>query len=159
MNIDNEIKARIDKTLELLEKVNNRTTMAYLDGIFSLKCDYESLGELDNACKYADMVIESIVSNKIKHNDTKIDNEHLGKCLLSSYDTKARQGDFEAFCIALEWNRPIHKQFYLPRAKLLKKHGVIQGVQDLIDDKLDLLVLNLPPRITPCFFNSFALGK
>ena len=29
----------------------------------------------------------------------------------------------------------------------MKKHGVVQGIQDLIDDKLDLLVLNLPPRI------------
>lgn len=147
MNINDEIKARIDKTLELLEKINNRTTIAYLDGIFSLKCDYESLGDNENACKYADMIIESVVGNKIKHNDTKIDNEHLSKCLLSSYDTKARNGDFESFCIALEWNRPIHKQFYIPRSRLLKKHGVIQGIQDLIDDKLDLLVLNLPPRI------------
>lgn len=147
MNIDNEIKARIDKTLELLEKVNNKTTMAYLDGVFSLKSDYESLNDHDNACKYADIVIDLIVNNKIKHNDTKENNDHLGKCLLSSYDTKARNGDFRAFCIALEWNRPIHKQFFIPRMKLLEKHGVIQGIQDLIDDKLDLLVLNLPPRI------------
>ena len=147
MNINDEIKARIEKTLELLEKVNNKTTLAYLDGVFSLKCDYESLGDNENACKYADMVINLIVGNKIKHNDTKIDNEHLGKCLLSSYDTKARNGDFRAFCIALEWNRPIHKQFFIPRMKLLEKHGVLDGIQDLIDDKLDLLVLNLPPRI------------
>lgn len=147
MNINDEIKARIEKTLELLEKVNNRTTIAYLDGVFSLKCDYESIGDMENACKYADLIIDSITKNKIKHNDTKVDNEHLGKCLLSSYDTKARNGDFRAFCIALEWNRPIHKQFFIPRMKLLEKHGVIQGIQDLIDDKLDLLVLNLPPRI------------
>ena len=147
MNINDEIKARIEKTLELLEKVNNRTTIAYLDGVFSLKCDYESIGDMENACKYADSIIDSITKNKIKHNDTKVDNEHLGKCLLSSYDTKARNGDFRAFCIALEWNRPIHKQFFIPRMKLLEKHGVIQGIQDLIDDKLDLLVLNLPPRI------------
>lgn len=147
MNINDEIQARIDRTLELLEKVNNKTTVAYLDGIFSLKCDYESINDNDNACKYADMVIDSVVNNKIKHNDTKVDNEHLGKCLLSSYDTKARNGDFRAFCIALEWNRPIHKQFFIPRMKLLEKHGVLNGIQDLIDDKLDLLVLNLPPRI------------
>lgn len=147
MNIDTEIKARIDKTLELLKKVNNRTTMAYLDGVFSLKCDYEAIKDMENACKYADIVKDLIVSNKIKCNHTKSDDEHLGKCLLSCYDTKARSGDFESFCIALEWNRPINKQFYIPRSRLLKKHGVIQGIQDLIDDKLDLLVLNLPPRI------------
>ena len=42
MNINDEIKARIEQTLSLLEKVNNRTTIAYLDGIFSFKCDYET---------------------------------------------------------------------------------------------------------------------
>ena len=47
----------------------------------------------------------------------------------------------------MEWNRPIEKQFFIPRMRLLKKHGLIQGFQDLQDDKLDLLVLNLPPRI------------
>ena len=67
---------------------------------------------------------------------------------VTAYDTRARQGDFESFCIAMEWNRPINKQFYLPRARLLKKHGFIQAIQDLIDDKLDLLVLNGPPRIS-----------
>ena len=67
---------------------------------------------------------------------------------VTAYDTKARQGDFESFCIAMEWNRPINKQFYLPRAKLLKKHGFVQAIQDLIDDKLDLLVLNAPPRVS-----------
>ena len=105
MNIDTEIKARIDKTLELLKKVNNRTTMAYLDGVFSLKCDYEAIKDMENACKYADIVKDLIVSNKIKCNHTKSDDEHLGKCLLSCYDTKARSGDFESFCIALEIGR------------------------------------------------------
>ena len=147
MNINDEIMARIEKTLEIINKLNDKLTLAYLDGIFSLKCDYESLGDMENACKYADMVKELVIGNKIKCNHTKSDDEHLGKCLLSCYDTKARNGDFRAFCIALEWNRPIHKQFYIPRSKLLKKHGVVKAIQDLIDDKLDLLVLNLPPRI------------
>ena len=143
LNLDEQILKQINKTLELVNKITNKTTIVYLNGLFSLKCDYESIGDYTNACEYCDTIIDLLTHNKIIHTDE--DKQHVSDVLVSCYDTKARQGNFEAFCIAMEWNRPINKQFYIPRARLLKKHGVIQGVQDLIDDKLDLLVLNLPP--------------
>lgn len=147
MNINEEIIKRVEKTKELLSKLHNKNTMAYLQGLHSLKCDYETLEDYDNACYYAKEIIDSLSHNKIEYKDTKKDEEIIRNIWVHAYDTRARQGDYEAFCIAMEWNRPINKQFYLPRARLLKKHGVIGGIQDLIDDKLDLLVLNLPPRI------------
>lgn len=147
MNINDGIVERIEKTKELLSKLHNKNTMAYLQGLNSLKCDYEILKDYDNACYCAKEIIDLLSHNKIEHKDTKKDEEIIRNIWLHAYDTRARQGDYEAFCIAMEWNRPINKQFYLPRARLLKKHGVIGGIQDLIDDKLDLLVLNLPPRI------------
>ena len=147
MNIEDNLRLKIAETEELVNKVKDKTTFAYLTGVYSLKCDYETLGDMDKACFYADIVIDLLQGNKVKYNDNAENREKINNMWVTSYDTKARNGNFEAFCIALEWNRPIHKQFYLPRARLLKKHGVIQGIQDLIDDKLDLLVLNLPPRI------------
>ena len=147
MNIDNEIKTRINETENLLNKITDTSTMAYLNGAYKLKCDYETIGDMENACKYASIVIYLLSHNITKYERNPSNNELINNIWVKSYDTKARNGHFESFCIAMEWNRPIHKQFYLPRAKLLKKHGVVQGVQDLIDDKLDLLVLNLPPRI------------
>lgn len=147
MNIEDEIRKRINDTESLIEKVKDKTTFAYLVGVYSLKCDYESIGDIDKACYYADIIIDLLQHNKVVYPDNAENRKKIDNMWVTSYDTKARNGDFESFCIALEWNRPIHKQFYLPRAKLLKKHGVIQGIQDLIDDKLDLLVLNLPPRI------------
>ena len=146
LNIEEEIRNRIKATEELIEKVQDKTTFAYLEGVYSLKCDYEAIGDVGNACCYADIVIDLLQRNKVVYKDNQETRDKINKMWVTSYDTKARNGDFEAFCIALEWNRPIHKQFYLPRARLLKKHGVIQGIQDLIDDKLDLLVLNCPPR-------------
>lgn len=141
------IEKRIAHTEELIGKVSNKTTLAYLEGLFSLKSDYEVLEDVENSCKYADMIIDLLCKNAIVYNNTKENVEKVGKILVSSYDTKARNGDFKAFCIAMEFNRPINKQFFIPRMRLLEKHGVVQGVQDLIDDLLDLLVLNLPPRI------------
>ena len=147
LDINDNIRERIEKTKQLLSKLVHKNTMAYLQGLNSIKCDYETLGEYDNACKYATMIIDILSHNGVEHKATKKDEELVRDIWVHAYDTKARQGDFESFCIAMEWNRPINKQFYLPRARLLKKHGVIQAIQDLIDDKLDLLVLNLPPRI------------
>lgn len=152
MNTDEQIKEQLASTFDLLTKVQNKKTIAYIDGLFSLKCGYEAINDFDNAVKYATEIIELINNGSINYDDKH--KQHMSDMLVSCYDTKARQGDFESFCIAMEWNRPIEKQFYLPRARLLKKHGVIQGIQDLIDDKLDLLVLNLPPRIGKLLSNS-----
>ena len=147
MNINDEIKLRIENTENLLNQLKDKSTLAYIQGLHALKTDCETVGELKKAYEYASEIIFLLANNKIVYNHT-IDNMNkIRDIWVRAYDTKARQGHFESFCIAMEWNRPIHKQFYLPRAKLLKKHGVIQGVQDLIDDKLDLLVLNCPPRV------------
>ena len=147
MDINDGIRERIENTKGLLSKLQHKNTMAYLQGLHSIKSDYETLGEYDDACEYAKEIIDLLSHNKIQHKDTKKDEELIRDIWVHAYDTRARQGDYEAFCIAMEWNRPINKQFYLPRARLLKKHGFIQAIQDLIDDKLDLLVLNAPPRI------------
>ena len=147
MNINNEIKLRIEKTEQLLEQLKDKSTLAYLQGLHALKTDYETIGDFNKAYEYASSIIFLLGNDKIYYRHNIENDEKVKDIWVSAYDTRARQGHFESFCIALEWNRPIHKQFYLPRARLLKKHGVIQGVQDLIDDKLDLLVLNLPPRI------------
>ena len=110
MNIDDEIKKRISDTEELLKKVKNKTTMAYLTGVYSLKCDYEAIGDFDNACRYADIVIDLLSHNKIDYPNNQETRKKINDMWVRSYDTKARQGNFEAFCIAMEWNRPIHKQ-------------------------------------------------
>lgn len=147
MDIKESVEKRIEKTIELLNELKDKTTLTYLQGLHSIKVDCESISDFDKACKYATIIIDLLQRNVIKCDDTPKNQDVVNDIWVTAYDTKARQGDFESFCIAMEWNRPINNQFYLPRAKLLKKHGVIQGVQDLIDDKLDLLVLNLPPRI------------
>lgn len=148
MDIKESVENRIEKTIELLNELKDKTTLVYLQGLHSIKVDYESISDFDKACKYATIIIDLLQRNVIKYDDTPENQAVVNDIWVTAYDTKARQGDFESFCIAMEWNRPINKQFYLPRAKLLKKHGFVQAIQDLIDDKLDLLVLNAPPRVS-----------
>ena len=53
--------------------------------------------------------------------------------------------DFDAHCRYIEWNRDPSKRFYLPRRKQLYK--VASALQNLADDKLDLLAISLPPGV------------
>lgn len=148
IDINESILKRIEKTRDLLGKLKSKNTLAYLQGLHSIKTDYESIEDFDKACKYAYIIIDLLGRNAIEYEHNPENDELVNDIWVTAYDTRARQGDFESFCIAMEWNRPINKQFYLPRAKLLKKHGFVQAIQDLIDDKLDLLVLNAPPRVS-----------
>lgn len=53
--------------------------------------------------------------------------------------------DFDCFMRALERNRPMQEQFWLPRRSKLMP--VCKALQDMEDDKLDELFLSCPPRI------------
>lgn len=50
---------------------------------------------------------------------------------------------FDSYCIYLEWNRAPEKKFYQPRRKVLR--AVANALQDLADDRLDLLAISMPP--------------
>ena len=50
---------------------------------------------------------------------------------------------FESFLLYIESNREPAKKFYPPRRKVLKQ--VVDALQELEDDKLDLLAISLPP--------------
>ena len=55
----------------------------------------------------------------------------------------AAQDDFDSFLQYIEWEREPEKRFYMPRRSVLKQ--VVDSLQDLADDKLDLLAISLPP--------------
>ena len=51
--------------------------------------------------------------------------------------------DFDSYIQYIEWDREPQKRFYLPRRKTLKQ--IVDALQDLADDKLDLLAISMPP--------------
>lgn len=51
--------------------------------------------------------------------------------------------DFHMYLLYIEWNREPDKKFYPPRRKVLGQ--VVEALQELADDKLDLLAVSLPP--------------
>lgn len=50
---------------------------------------------------------------------------------------------FESYLLYMEWNREPKRKFYPPRRKALKE--AVNALQELADDKLDLLAISLPP--------------
>lgn len=59
----------------------------------------------------------------------------------------AQNRDLDSYLIYLERHRDAPDRFYLPRRKRLTELGIIQALQDLIDDKIDVLTISCPPGI------------
>lgn len=70
---------------------------------------------------------------------------------------------FDSYLLYLEKNRDYKRKFYEPRRKCLLKTGIIQALQDLDDDKLDILSISMPPSTGKTtlekFFQSWVIGK
>ena len=58
---------------------------------------------------------------------------------------EARHYVVDSYLLFLERKREQQAKFYEPRREILMKHGIIQALQDLVDDKLDVLSISLPP--------------
>lgn len=57
---------------------------------------------------------------------------------------------FHSYLLYLEKNREEPDRFYSPKMEQLNKHGLIQALQDLEDDKLDILSISMPPGTQKC---------
>lgn len=70
---------------------------------------------------------------------------------------------FDSYLQYLEHRRIYENRFYEPRMDCLRKIGVIQAMQDLEDDKLDILCISLPPGTGKTtlekFFASWVIGR
>ena len=52
---------------------------------------------------------------------------------------------FQLFLLAVEWERDDEKKFYPPREKQLRP--IVDALQELADNKLDLLAISTPPGV------------
>ena len=70
---------------------------------------------------------------------------------------------FDSYLQYLEHRRIYENRFYEPRRDCLLKIGVIQAMQDLEDDKLDILCISMPPgsgkTTLEKFFASWVIGR
>lgn len=69
--------------------------------------------------------------------------------------------DFDSYLLYIEWEREPSKKFYVPRRRVLQP--IVQAMQDMIDDKIDLLTISMPPgtgkSTLGIFFLSWVMGR
>lgn len=80
--------------------------------------------------------------------------EELWKILLF----EAQNIRLDSYFLYLEKNREPNDRFYFPRRRCFLKIEWIQGLQDLLDDKLDLLSLSGPPGCAKTSLEKFFLS-
>ncbi len=70
---------------------------------------------------------------------------------------------FHSYLLYLEKNREESERFYEPKMQQLNKHGLIQAMQDLEEDKYDRVCISMPPGTQKTtlekFFCSWIIGR
>ena len=70
---------------------------------------------------------------------------------------------FDSYLLYLEKNRAEQAKFYEPKMEQLNKHGLIQAMQDLEEDKLYILSISMPPGTQKTtlekFFTTWVIGR
>lgn len=71
---------------------------------------------------------------------------------------EARNYQVDSGLLYLEKNRILKERFYQPRRNVFSKHNIIGSLQDLMDDKLDIFALSVPPGCGKSTLEDFFLS-
>lgn len=115
---------------------------ASLNDLLAL-CDYqlqENPEDREYCFKYSGYIKECAMNLHIQTKDEKYGDLYWRTMLF-----EAQNKVVDSYFIYLEKNRDPEDRFYLPRRKKLIEHGFVQGLQDLIDDKIDILSISSVP--------------
>ena len=103
------------------------------------------------------------LSDKIEEEIPKVDVKEIKNLykLHKKVLLAAAPHDFESFLMYVEWERDPDKKFYMPRRAVLSR--IVEAMQELVDDKLDLLTISMPPgtgkSTLGIFFLSWVMGR
>ena len=145
--------------------------MELVEIIYSKLSDYQSYKDLYDSCRAIreenpELFLEYLKKLNERIKGKLVESEDEGE-ILSLYElhkdilTTLAPYDFESYIYAMEWNRPLDKQFYRPRESSLKP--VVKSLQRLADDELDLLCISMPPGVgkttLAIFFLTWLAGR
>jgi len=109
--------------------------------------DYENRTPIKELCKKVKNECMSVIMTRgYEDNEDYIRRAHeCNEAMWAIIKMEAQHRQFDSYCMYLEKKRNPKEKFYQPRRAVLRKHGIIQAFQQLIDDELDLLTISLPP--------------
>lgn len=149
----------VKETYEGLQRLinTNGISFPYIEALYrlaerSIRTDNDidyGLTLLNNARKHIETYIQDNIgvdvffldehckNNKMKSNELDL----WWKILL----LQSQNHVLDAYLLYIEKNRQLKDKFYQPRRKCFLKINLIQSIQDMLDDKLDVLSISLPP--------------
>ena len=121
----------------IVDRINTRHDPVACGDLFSLLREWE---ETDfQKAHDTNKWLKNICVSELSGNDADKFYEQWRRCLL--FDAPH---DFDSYLTYIELDREVKKRFYPPRRKVLKQ--VVDDLQDMmVNDKLDLLAISLPP--------------
>lgn len=147
-------------TVEKIAKKESGNNLQTINDLFYVCKNTIDEGDVKLGLQYC-KAYKKLLGNFI-NNET---NTHKNELYNKIFDVLVLESpySFDSYFQALEYNRPLEQQFYLPRRNTLLKHGVIQALEDLlIWDKVDELFLSMPPRVgkttLACFVITWLVG-
>lgn len=114
---------------------------------------YEPGPQRDWLLSWTDYIKRSCVQAMIRK-----ENGNLGGIYWETLKIEAQHMVLDSYMLYLERKRMSGTRFYEPRRKVFVKFGVIQALQDLLDDKLDILSLSMPPGVGKSTLEIFLLS-
>lgn len=131
-----------DKTLMAILRAIDRNPsdpVPYADGL-TLVQDHVRNGEhgwIDANKRFRSLITGRMQVEKDIRILERLNNDYRWSLLIGAKE------DFDDYALYIEQDRDPKKRFYLPRRKQLLP--VVRSLQDLMDDRLDLLSISLPP--------------
>lgn len=124
----------------ILEKIKKTPSMGVFNDLYHM-CLEAKKTDIPLATKYLMLLsdeCERVIASGVMDDKIKELFALHKKVLLAG-----AEHSFHLFLLYIEWAREPQKKFYPPRRKVLKQ--VVDALQELEDDKLDLLAISLPP--------------
>jgi hypothetical protein len=125
--------------IEIIERIKRypMVTEEMLKDVFGVLLGIEDKKSVDHYVKW------------VRAEAMKIKTADMFTLVKQTYIYAAQGGDFDSYCIALEWERSPEKRFYLPRREVLKP--LVDDLQDLFEYLSDAEVVKYEPY-KPVFY-------
>ena len=139
MQLLEEYKSDMRKLKTLLERgVDYRTVAAILAQSQYILKDYPD--ERKYCFAYSDFVKKMALREYAQTLKPQWDDTYWRTLLW-----EAQNHNLDSYFLYVEKNRESERKFYAPRRKKFVEFGITQSMQDLLDDKIDLLTISMPP--------------
>ena len=151
----------LEKYKKIMDVICNRISGGKVEKQLFIDCISVASEIGKDDIKLSDSILTSVYNDLNKIETTNVNEMRLIVEMKKSILKYKAPRDFDSYLRYIEWDRETGKKFYPPRRKALRP--VVQALQDLADDKYDILTISLPPgcgkSATAIFFLCWLAGR